>query len=81
MKKRTAFLGIILFLFSFSSSKNKVIASSNYEQNYLVEYRPIPGIKYRRNKWYNRGLKKFQNGDYQDSIDILSKYIFESWKT
>ena len=75
MKKRIAFFGIILFLLSFSFSKNKVIASSNFDQNYLAEYRPIPGIKYRRNKWYNKGLKKFQNGDYQSSIDIFSKYI------
>ena len=75
MKKRIAFFGIILFLLSFSFSKNKVIASSNFDQNYLAEYRPIPGIKYKRNKWYNKGLKKFQNGDYQDSIDIFSKYI------
>ena len=75
MKKRIAFFGIILFLLSFSFSKNKVIASSNFDQNYLAEYRPIPGIQYKRNKWYNKGLKKFQNGDYQDSIDIFSKYI------
>ena len=75
MKKRTAFISAILFLLSFSLLKDRVIASSYIDQNYLVEYRPIPGIKYKRNKWYNRGLKKFQNGDYQNSIDIFSKYI------
>ena len=75
MKKRIAFFGIILFLLFFSFSKNKAIANSNFDQNYLAEYRLMPVIKYRRNKWYNKGLKKFQNGDYQDSIDILSKYI------
>ena len=75
MKKRTAFIGVILFVLSFSLLKDRVIASPYIDQNYLVEYRPIPGIKYKRNKWYNRGLKKFQNGDYQSSIDIFSKYI------
>ena len=52
-----------------------VIASPYIDQNYLAQYRPIPGVKYKRNRWYNRGLKKFQNGDYQSSIDIFSKYI------
>ena len=75
MKKRTAFISAILFLLSFSLLKDRVIASPYIDQNYLVQYRPIPGIKYKRNKWYNRGLKKFQNGDYQSSIDIFSKYI------
>ena len=75
MKKRTAFIGVIFFVLSFSLLKNRVIASPYIDQNYLAQYRPIPGIKYRRNKWYNRGLKKFQNGDYQSSIDIFSKYI------
>ena len=75
MKKRTAFISAILFLLSFSLLKDRVIASPYIDQNYLVQYRPIPGIKYKRNRWYNRGLKKFQNGDYQSSIDIFSKYI------
>ena len=75
MKKRTAFISAILFLLSFSLLKDRVIASPYIDQNYLVQYRPIPGIKYKRNKWYNRGLKKFKNGDYQSSIDIFSKYI------
>ena len=75
MKKRTAFIGVIFFVLSFSLLKNRVIASPYIDQNYLAQYRPIPGIKYRRNKWYNRGLKKFQNGDYQSSIDIFSEYI------
>ena len=75
MKKRTAFIGVILFVLSFSLLKDRLIPSPYIDQNYLVEYRPIPGIKYKRNKWYNRGLKKFQNGDYQSSIDIFSKYI------
>ena len=75
MKKRTAFIGLILFVLSFSFSKDKIIANLNFDQNYIAEYRPIPGIQYRRNKWYNKGLKKFKNGDYQGSIDTLSKYI------
>ena len=75
MKKRTAFIGAILFVLSFSLLKDTVIASPYIDQNYLAQYRPIPGVKYKRNKWYNRGLKKFQNGDYQNSIDIFSKYI------
>lgn len=75
MKKRTAFISAILFLLSLSLLKDRVIASPYIDQNYLVQYRPIPGIKYKRNKWYNRGLKKFKNGDYQSSIDIFSKYI------
>ena len=75
MKKRTALIGAILFVLSFSLLRDRVIASSYIDQNYLAQYRPIPGIKYKRNKWYNRGLKKFQNGDYQNSIDIFSKYI------
>ena len=75
MKKRTAFIGAILFVLSFSLLRDRVIASPYIDQNYLAQYRPIPGIKYKRNKWYNRGLKKFQNGDYQNSIDIFSKYI------
>ena len=75
MKKRTALIGAILFVLSFSLLRDRVIASPYIDQNYLAQYRPIPGIKYKRNKWYNRGLKKFQNGDYQNSIDIFSKYI------
>ena len=75
MKKRTAFIGVILFVLSFSLLKDTVIASPYIDQNYLAQYRPIPGVKYKRNRWYNRGLKKFQNGDYQSSIDIFSKYI------
>ena len=75
MKKRTAFISAILFLLSFSLLKDRVIASPYIDQNYLAQYRPIPGIKYRRNRWYDRGLKKFQNGDYQSAIDIFSKYI------
>ena len=75
MKKRTALIGAILFVLSFSLLRDRVIASSYIDQNYLAQYRPIPGIKYKRNKWYNRGLKKFKNGDYQSSIDIFSKYI------
>tara|TARA_B100001248_G_scaffold240055_1_gene205746 strand:- start:348 stop:857 length:510 start_codon:yes stop_codon:yes gene_type:complete len=75
MKKRTTFIGVILFVLSFSLLKDTVIASPYIDQNYLAQYRPIPGIKYKRNKWYNRGLKKFKNGDYQSSIDIFSKYI------
>ena len=75
MKKRTALIGAILFVLSFSLLKDKLIPSPYIDQNYLAQYRPIPGIKYKRNKWYNRGLKKFQNGDYQNSIDIFSKYI------
>ena len=75
MKKRTALIGAILFVLSFSLIRDRVIATPYIDQNYLAQYRPIPGIKYKRNKWYNRGLKKFQNGDYQNSIDIFSKYI------
>ena len=75
MKKRTALIGAILFVLSFSLLRDRVIARPYIDQNYLAQYRPIPGIKYKRNKWYNRGLKKFQNGDYQNSIDIFSKYI------
>ena len=75
MKNRTAFVGLILFILSFSVIKDKVVANPDVDQNVLAQYRPIPGIQYRRNKWYNRGLKKFQNGDYQGSIDIFSKYI------
>ena len=75
MKKKTAFIGAILFVLSFSLLKDTVIGSPYIDQNYLAQYRPIPGIKYKRNKWYNRGLKKFKNGDYQSSIDIFSKYI------
>ena len=75
MKKRTAFIGVILFVLSFSLLKDKLIPSPYIDQNYLAQYRPIPGIKYKRNRWYNKGLKKFQNGDYQSSIDIFSKYI------
>ncbi len=75
MKKRTAFIGVILFVLSFSLSNDTVIASPYIDQNYLAQYRPIPGVKYKRNRWYNKGLKKFQNGDYQSSIDIFSKYI------
>ena len=75
MKKRTALIGAILFVLSFSLLRDRVIATPYIDQNYLAQYRPIPGIKYKRNKWYNRGLKKFQNGDYQNSIDIFSKYI------
>ena len=75
MKKRTAFIGVILFVLFFSLSNDTVIASPYIDQNYLAQYRPIPGVKYKRNRWYNKGLKKFQNGDYQSSIDIFSKYI------
>ena len=69
------FIGVILFVLSLSLLKDTVIANPYIDQNYLAQYRPIPGVKYKRNRWYNRGLKKFQNGDYQSSIDIFSKYI------
>ena len=75
VKKRTAFIVVILFVLSFSLLKDTVIANPYIDQNYLAQYRPIPGVKYKRNRWYKRGLKKFQNGDYQSSIDIFSKYI------
>ena len=75
VKKRTAFIGVILTVLSFSLLNDTVIASPYIDQNYLAQYRPIPGVKYKRNRWYNRGLKKFKNGEYQSSIDIFSKYI------
>ena len=75
MKKKIAFMGAILFVLSISLVKNIVFAGDNFHKNYLAEYRPYPHVKYRRNRIYNKGLKKFENGDYQGSIDIFSKYI------
>ena len=77
MKKRIAVLSGILFLLPFYFSKEKVFASSYSSQNYLVELRPIRGEKYGRYYLFQRGLKKFNNGNYQGSIDIFSKYIIK----
>ena len=77
MKKRTAFIGVIFCVLSFSLLKNKVISSSHFDQNYLAEYRPNPAYyKLKRmEKLFNEGLLKSREGDYQSAIETFSKFI------
>ena len=77
MKKRTAFFGAILFLLSFSSTKDNVFAVPDIEQNFLAEYRPNPAyIKYKQmEKLFNRGVKAFEKGNYESAIEGFSKFI------
>ena len=77
MKKRTAFIGVIFCVLSFSLLKNKVISSPHFDQNYLAEYRPNPAYyKFKRmEKLFNEGLLESRMGDYQGAIETFSKFI------
>ena len=77
MKKRTAFIGVIFCVLSFSLLKNKVISSPHFDQNYLAEYRPNPAYyKFKRmEKLFNEGLLESRTGDYQSAIETFSKFI------
>ena len=77
MKKRTAFIGVIFCVLSFSLLKNKVISSSHFDQYYLAEYRPNPAYyKLKRmEKLFNEGLLESRTGDHQGAIETFSKFI------
>ena len=77
MKKRTAFIGVILFLSTFPFLNNEVFGSSDFNQNYLVEFRPNPTFyKFKRmEKLFNEGLLESKTGDYQGAIKTFSKFI------
>ena len=77
MKKRTAFFGAIIFILSFSFSKDNVFAVPNIDQNFLAEYRPNPAyIKYKlMEKLFNKGVRAFEKGDYESAIESFSKFI------
>ena len=75
MKKRTAFICVILFLSSFFL-KDKVYAGANRERippsakTELLKDRP-------RLKLFARAAKKHDKGDFQGAIDLWSKYIIK----
>ena len=77
MKKRTAFIGVILFLFTFPFLIDEVFGSPDFYQNYLAEFRPNPAyIKFKRmEKLFNKGLQKSRTGDHQGAIETFSKFI------
>ena len=77
MKKRTAFFGVILFLSTFPFLNDEVFGSSDFYQNYLVEFRPNPTFyKFKRmEKLFNEGLLESKTGDYQGAIETFSKFI------
>ena len=77
MKKRTAFIGVILFLSTFPFLNDEVFGSSDFYQNYLVEFRPNPTFyKFKRmEKLFNEGLLESKTGDYQGAIKTFSKFI------
>ena len=77
MKKRTAFIGVILFLSTFPFLNDEVFGSSNFYQNYLAEFRPNPAYyKFKRmEKLFNEGLLESSKGDYQSAIETFSKFI------
>ena len=77
MKKRTAFIGVILFLSTFPFLNDEVFGSSDFYQNYLVEFRPNPTFyKFKRmEKLFNQGLLESKTGDYQGAIETFSKFI------
>ena len=77
MKKRTAFIGLILFLFTFPFLNDEVFGSSDFYQNYLAELRPNPAyIKFKRmEKLFNKGLMESRTGDHQGAIETFSKFI------
>ena len=77
MKKRTAFIGVILFLFTFPFLIDEVFGSPDFYQNYLAEFRPNPAyIKFKRmEKLFNKGLQKSRTGDHQGAIETFSRFI------
>ena len=77
MKKRTAFISVILFLSTASFLNDEVFGSSDFNQNYLAEFRPNPAYyKLKRmEKLFNEGLLKSRMGDYQGAIETFSKFI------
>ena len=77
MKKRTAFIGVILLLFTFPFLIDEVFGSPDFYQNYLAEFRPNPAyIKFKRmEKLFNKGLQKSRTGDHQGAIETFSKFI------
>ena len=77
MKKRTAFIGVILFLSTFPFLNDEVFGSSNFYQNYLAEFRPNPAYyKFKRmEKLFNEGLLESRTGDYKSAIETFSKFI------
>ena len=77
MKKRTAFIGVILFLSTFSFLNDEVFARSNVYKTLVAELRPIPGIKYGSYRLFNRAGKKYNEGNYKEAIKLFSKYIIK----
>ena len=77
MKKRTAFIGVILFLSTFPFLNDEVFGSSDFYQNYLAEFRPNPDYyKFKRmEKLFNEGLLESRTGDHQGAIETFSKFI------
>ena len=77
MKKRTAFIGVILFLYTFPFLNDEVFARSNVNNILVAELRPIPGIKYGSYRLFNRAGKKYNEGNYKEAIKLFSKYIIK----
>ena len=75
MKKRTAFIGVILFLSTFSFLNDIVFARSKVNKTLVAELRPIPGIKYGSYRLFNRAGKNYEKGNYKEAIKLFSKYI------
>ena len=77
MKKRTAFIGVILFLYTFPFLNDEVFARSNVNNILVAELRPIPGIKYGSYRLFNRAGKNYEKGNYKEAIKLFSKYIIK----
>ena len=77
MKKRTAFIGVILFLSTCPFLNDEVFGSSDFYQNYLAQLRPNPAfIKFKRmEKLFNKGLLESRMGDHRGAIETFSKFI------
>ena len=76
MNKRTAFIGVILFLSTFFLNY-EVFARSNVNKTLLAELRPIPDIKYGSYRLFNRAGKKYNEGNFKEAIKLFSKYIIK----
>ena len=77
MKKRTAFIGVILFLSTFSFLNDEVFARSNVYKTLVAELRPIPGENYGGIRLFNRAGKNYEKGNYKEAIKLFSKYIIK----
>ena len=75
MKKRTFFIGVILFLSTFSFLE--VSARSNVNNTFLVQLRPIPGVNYSGIRLFNKAGKNYQKGNFKEAIKLFSKYIIK----